>query len=38
VAQGSDGDPAPVGAYGAPLEPTGEHGGEAPEPEEWVPA
>jgi len=38
VAEASDGEPAPVGPYGAPLEADGEHGGEAPEPEEWVPA
>jgi hypothetical protein len=37
VAAGADGEPEPVGPYGAPLEP-GLHGGETPEPEEWVPA
>jgi hypothetical protein len=37
VAKGSEGEPVPVGAFGAPIEP-GLHGDEAPEPEEWVPA
>lgn len=37
VAVDADGRPEPVGRFGAPLEP-GEHGDEAPEPEEWVPA
>jgi hypothetical protein len=37
VAEDADGHPAPVGPFGAPLEP-GMHGEEAPEPDEWVPA
>jgi len=37
VAEGAEGERVPVGPFGAPTEPS-EHGGEAPEPEEWVPA
>ncbi len=37
VAGGAPADAERVGPFGAPLEP-GEHGAEAPEPEEWVPA
>jgi MFS family permease len=37
VAEGAEGERRPVGLFGAPTEPE-EHGDEAPEPEEWVPA